>query len=79
MNFEYCIIILICWFVFSLVVMIGDKTHTIIVDPDWLFIILTAPITVPAIILIFPVAVTMRIVNKIKRKRIQKLLHKNKK
>lgn len=59
--------------------MIGDKTHTIIVDPDWLFIILTAPITVPAIILIFPVAVTMRIVNKIKRRRIQKLLHKNKK
>lgn len=79
MNFEYCIIILICWFVFSLVIMLGDKTHTIIVDPDWLFIILTAPITVPAIILIFPVAVTMRIVNKIKRRRIQKLLHKNKK
>jgi len=79
MDFEYCIIILICWFVFSLVIMIGDKTHTIEVNSDWLFIVLTAPITVPAIILIFPVAVTMRIVNKIKQRKVQKLLHKNKK
>ena len=79
MEIKYCIIILLCWIVFSIVILIGDKTHTILIDPDWLFIVLTAPVTIPAIILIFPVVLIIRITRKVKYTRSQKVFLKNKK
>lgn len=73
------LVVLICWVVFSAILLFCDAIHQIYFDSDLLFIFLTAPVTVPALILALPVTIIVRYVRKLHFERIKLLLRKKKK
>lgn len=62
------IIVFICWVVFSVVILIGDKIGEIYIKNDWVFILLTIPISIPILIVALPIAFIIKIFRKIKIK-----------
>ena len=75
---ENWLIVLLCWIVFSIIIIFGDKIGKIYIDADWFYILLTFPVTLPAIIIIIPFAFIIKIFRKIKNKN-KKTLDKKKK
>ena len=73
------LVVLICWVIFSAILLLCDAMHKIYFDSDLLFIFLTAPVTVPALILAFPVIIIVRYVRKLSFERIKLLFRKKKK
>ena len=73
------IIIFICWIVFSVVILIGDKIGEIYIKHDWVLILLTMPVSIPVLIVALPIAFIIKIFNKIKFKKTKIFLDKNKK
>lgn len=73
------LVVFICWVVFSAILLICDALHKIYVDSDLLFIFLTAPVSVPVLILAFPTAVIIKYGRKIPFERIKLLFRKKKK
>ena len=73
------LVVLICWVVFSVILLICDALHKIYVDSDLLFIFLTAPVSVPVLILAFPVAIIVKYTRKLHLERIKLLFRKKKK
>ena len=70
------LVVLICWVVFSAILLLCDAIHQIYFDSDILFIFLTAPVTIPALILALPVTIIVRYVRKLHFERIKLLLRK---
>lgn len=75
---ENWLIVLFCWIVFSIIIIVGDEIGKIYIDADWFYILLTFPLTFPAIIIIIPFAFIIKIFRKIKNKN-KKVLDKKKK
>lgn len=73
------LVVLICWVVFSAILLICDALHKIYVDSDLLFIFLTAPLTVPVLIIAIPIAIIIKYARKLHFERIKLLLRKKKK
>lgn len=73
------IIVFICWVVFSVVILIGDKIGEIYIKNDWVLILLTMPVSIPILIIALPIAFIIKIFNKIKFKKIKIFLDKKKK
>ena len=63
-----CIIILICWVVFSVILVVCDKFGEISFEHDLVFAILTAPISIPLLLVLIPVAFIVKFFNKFKNK-----------
>lgn len=72
------LVVFICWVVFSAILLLCDAIHQIYFDSDLLFIFLTAPLTVPALILAIPTAIIVRYVRKLPFERIKLLFRKKK-
>lgn len=62
------IIVFICWGVFSVVILIGDKIGEIYIKNDWVLILLTMPVSIPILIIALPIAFIIKIFRKIKIK-----------
>lgn len=73
------IIVFICWVVFSVVILIGDKIGEIYIKNDWVLILLTMPVSIPILIVALPIAFIIKIFRKIKFKNVKIFLDKKKK
>ena len=73
------IIVFICWVVFSVVILIGDKIGEIYIINDWVLILLTMPVSIPILIVALPMAFIIKIFRKIKFKNVKIFLDKKKK
>lgn len=62
------IIVLICWIVFSIIILIGDKIKEIYIKHDLILILLTIPVSIPILIVALPIAFIVKIFKKIKIK-----------
>lgn len=72
------LVVLICWVVFSAILLFCDAIHQIYFNSTLLFIFLTAPLTVPVLILAFPIAIIIRYARKLHFERIKLLFRKKK-
>lgn len=68
-----------CWVVFSAILLLCDAIHQVHFDSDLLFIFLTAPLTVPVLIIAIPIAIIIKYARKLHFERIKLLLRKKKK
>ena len=73
------IIVFICWGIFSVVILIGDKIGEIYIKNDWVLILLTMPVSIPILIIALPIAFIIKIFSKIKFKNTIIFLDKKKK
>ena len=73
------IIVFICWAVFSVVILIGDKIGEIYIKNDWVLILLTMPVSIPILIVALPMLFIIKIFRKIKFKNVKIFLDKKKK
>ena len=55
------LVALIVWAIFAAILIIADHTCAINFTETWLYIVLTAPLTIPAMAVIFPCALCVKL------------------
>ena len=61
---NHLIVALVCWVVFAAALMLSHYADAIEFNSDWVYILFTAPISVPIIIVGIPVCLAIRITRK---------------
>ena len=67
---SYTLVVLICWAVFAAVILVLDYACEISFNSDWVYILLTAPITVPLLAVCMPAMIIYKYVRRINFARI---------
>ena len=67
-----------CWVVFSAILVFCDAIHQIYFESDLLFVFLTAPVTIPALLLAVPIVLVIRYIKKLPFDKLKVIFKKKK-